>query len=193
MTPAARSGFTGELWAAGSRSTRTSSSILSSRPRQTGTRRSAFRFYVVEDAYYLTSSHGRSPILRRRRPATSGSSPSTATPSGRSRRSALHESYFRDFGLSEQEIRARPPAPTNLAYTSYLLATALEPFAEALSAVLPATGFTPRWEGARRKALQPLYQRWIDNYGSEAYEATVEAVLGIMDEAAKKSPSSAGT
>jgi thiaminase/transcriptional activator TenA len=39
---------------------------------------------------------------------------------------------------------------------------------------------------ARGGSPNPLYQRWIDNYGSEAYEKTVEAVLGIMDEAAKE-------
>ena len=33
---------------------------------------------------------------------------------------SLHESFFREFGLSEEEVAATPMAPTNLAYTSYL-------------------------------------------------------------------------
>ena len=35
---------------------------------------------------------------------------------------ALHEGFFRDFGLSEEEVVKTPMAPTNRAYTSYLLA-----------------------------------------------------------------------
>jgi thiaminase/transcriptional activator TenA len=34
---------------------------------------------------------------------------------------SLHESFFREFGLSEEEVAATPMAPTNLAYTSYLI------------------------------------------------------------------------
>ena len=36
---------------------------------------------------------------------------------------SLHESFFTDFGMSEDEVAATPMAPTNLAYTSYLLAS----------------------------------------------------------------------
>jgi thiaminase/transcriptional activator TenA len=36
----------------------------------------------------------------------------------------LHEAFFEDFGLTEDEVRRTPMAPTNLAYTSYLLAMA---------------------------------------------------------------------
>ncbi len=51
---------------------------------------------------------------------------------------SLHESFFADFGVSEEEVAATPMAPTNLAYTSYLLASVYgASFPEALGAVLP--------------------------------------------------------
>ena len=74
-----------------------------------------------------------------RAPRTSGSSCSTSTRRARSRWSAtLHEGFFREFGLSPAEVAATPLAPTNVAYTSYLLAVAYgAPFHEALAALLP--------------------------------------------------------
>jgi thiaminase (transcriptional activator TenA) len=51
---------------------------------------------------------------------------------------SLHESFFAEFGMNEDDVAATPMAPTNLAYTSYLLASAYGgSFPEALGAVLP--------------------------------------------------------
>src|SRR3989442_14713733 len=61
---------------------------------------------------------------------------------------ALHESFFRDFGLSPADVAATPQAPTNLAYTSYLLAVAYgSPFHEAIAALLPC--YWIYWEGGK--------------------------------------------
>ena len=80
---------------------------------------------------------------------------------------ALHEGFFKDFGLSPEEVAATPLAPTNLAYTSYLLAVAYgAPFHEAVAALLPC--YWIYWEVG--KALEragspdPLYARWIGTY-----------------------------
>ena len=191
MTRAARSGFTGELWAAGEPVYR----HILLHPFLGGLSDGtldlqAFRFYVVEDAYYLTQFARTLSVLASKAPRDEWivAFDRDAIGSLEAER-ALHESYFRDFALSEQEIRARPPAPTNLAYTSYLLATVhSSAFVEALSAVLPCYWIYAEVGKAlaRKGSSNPLYQRWIDNYGSEAYEATVEAVLGIMDDVAKE-------
>jgi thiaminase/transcriptional activator TenA len=188
---AGRAGFTGELWAA-------AESVYKSillHPFLGGLKDGtldiqAFRFYVVEDAYYLTEFARALSILASKAPRDEWivAFDHDAIESLESER-ALHRSYFKDFGLSEEELRSRPPAPTTLAYTSYLIATAhSSPFAEALSSVLPCYWIYAEVGKvlARGGSPNPLYQRWIDNYGSEAYEKTVEAVLGIMDEAAKE-------
>jgi thiaminase/transcriptional activator TenA len=190
MTLPRRSGFTGELWAAAES---VYQSILR-HPFLTGLSDGsldvqAFRFYIVEDAYYLTEFARTLSLLASRAPKDEWivTFDRDAIGSLEAER-ALHESYFKDFGLSGEELRARPPAPTTLAYTSYLLATACtRPFEEGLSAVLPCYWIYAEVGKAlgRRGSSNALYQRWIDNYGSEAYDATVQAVLAIMDELAR--------
>jgi thiaminase/transcriptional activator TenA len=65
---------------------------------------------------------------------TSGRAPAGAIAVERS----LHEGFFARFGLSEEDVARTPMAPTNLAYTSYLIATAYGgSFPELLGAVLP--------------------------------------------------------
>src|SRR5688500_15507211 len=97
---------------------------------------------------------------------------------------ALHESFLADFGMSEEEVAATPMAPTNLAYTSYLLSSVYGgSFPEALGAVLPC--YWIYW-GVGKTLLQrgspdPLYRRWIETYGGEELAAVVRAVLGLTD------------
>jgi thiaminase/transcriptional activator TenA len=97
---------------------------------------------------------------------------------------SLHETFFREFGLSEKDVAAVPYAPTNLAYTSYLLAVAYgAPFHENVAALLPC--YWIYWEVG--KALEragspdPLYQRWIGTYAAEAFGSLVRAVLDAAD------------
>ncbi|MGH9323121.1 MAG: thiaminase II [Vicinamibacteria bacterium] len=186
-----RAGFTGELWAAGEAVFK---SILV-HPFLEGLsdgslELSAFRFYILEDVYYLTEFARTLSVAAAKAPKDEWivAFNRDAIGSLEAERS-LHESYLEEFGLSEEELRARPPAPTTLAYTHYLLATAYSrPFAESLAAVLPCYWIYAEVGKAlvRKGSPNPLYQRWIDNYGSEEYGATVDAVLGIMDEVARE-------
>jgi len=51
---------------------------------------------------------------------------------------SLHEGFIKDLGVAQDAAEQAPPAPTTLAYTSYLLKTAsLGDFPVALGAVLP--------------------------------------------------------
>ena len=97
---------------------------------------------------------------------------------------SLHESFFAEFGMGEEEVAATPMAPTNLAYTSYLLASVYGgSFPEALGAVLPC--YWIYWEVGKallqRGSPNPLYQRWIETYGGEEFAAVVRAVLALTD------------
>jgi thiaminase/transcriptional activator TenA len=190
MSPASsRTGFTGELWAAAEG---TYHNILT-HPFLTGLTdgsldRSAFRFYVLEDALYLTEFARALSIIASRAPKDEWIVAFNRDAIGSlEAERELHESYFRDFGLTESELASRPPAPTTLAYTSYLLATAYgRPFAEGLAAVLPCYWIYAEVGRAlvEKGSPNPLYQRWIDTYGSEAYADAVETVLSIVDEIA---------
>ena len=102
---------------------------------------------------------------------------------------ALHEGFFKEFGLGPGAVAATPLAPTTLAYTSYLLAVAYgAPYHEALAAVLPC--YWIYWEVG--KALEragspdPLYARWIGTYASEEFGSIVRAVIDAADATAAR-------
>ena len=97
---------------------------------------------------------------------------------------ALHEGFFREFGLAADEVAATPLAPTNAAYTSYLLAVAYgRPFHEAVAALLPC--YWIYWEVGkaleRSGSADPLYARWIGTYASDAFGDAARAVLAATN------------
>jgi len=92
---------------------------------------------------------------------------------------------LKELGVSARMIEEASMAPTNKAYTSYLLATAaLEPFPNVLGALLPCywvyleVGRTLR----KRGSPDPLYQRWIEAYSSGTYQSVVREVIQMARE-----------
>jgi len=147
--------------------------------------RDAFRFYVVQDAHYLREYARALSLAAARSPAEDAILMFDRHAAGAMEvERSLHEGFFRDFGLSEGEVAATPMAPTNLAYTSYLLATAYGgSFPECLGAVLPC--YWIYWEVGKSLLASgspdPLYARWIDTYGGEEFAAVVQEVLDLTD------------
>jgi thiaminase/transcriptional activator TenA len=150
--------------------------------------REAFAFYMMQDAHYL---RGFGEALR----AAAAKAPKPAWARLLEQHAAeslaeelrLHQSVFREYGISEADAAAREPAPEAFGYISFLLATtATRPFAEGMAAVLPC--YWIYWEVGktlvRQGSKDPVYQRWIANYASPEYGASVEAVIAIVDELA---------
>lgn len=149
--------------------------------------RESFRFYVVQDAHYLRDYAKALAVLagRARREEDILTLSRHAAGAIEVERS-LHDSFFRDFGLSPAEVAATPLAPTTVAYSSYLLATAHGgSFAEGMGAVLPCYWIYREvgQELLRRGSPDPLYARWIATYGGEEFDAVVCEALAIMDAA----------
>lgn len=148
--------------------------------------RDAFRFYAVQDALYLTEYARALAICAAKAPHERATQMFCEHAAGAvAVERELHESFFREFGLSEQDVRGTAMAPTNLAYTSYLLAAAYGgSFAEALGAVLPC--YWIYWEVGKELvgagSPDPLYARWIDTYGGEEFAEVVRRVLALADE-----------
>jgi thiaminase/transcriptional activator TenA len=147
--------------------------------------REAFRFYVVQDALYLTEFARALAVCGSRAPDEESVRMFCEHAAGAiAVERQLHESFFRDFGLTEEQVRATEMAPTTRAYTSYLLAVCCQgSFSEALGAVLPCY-WIYREVGRHlldRGSPDPLYRRWIETYGGEEYGKVVEAVLGLTD------------
>jgi thiaminase/transcriptional activator TenA len=147
--------------------------------------RASFRFYVVQDALYLVDYARALALCAARAPDTDGIllfSKNAASAIEVER--ALHAEFFGEFGLSLDEVRATPPAPTNRAYTSYLLAACYGgSFAEGLGAILPCFWIYREVGRAllERGSPDPLFRRWIDTYGGEEYGDVVEEVLRMTD------------
>jgi thiaminase (transcriptional activator TenA) len=145
----------------------------------------AFAFYVVQDALYLQRYANALA-------AVASLAPDTAGTEMFARHAAevitvereLHGSLLAGLGIDPAAIEVAEPAPANLAYTSYLLATVNGgSYAEAVGVVLPC--YWIYWEVGkellRRGSPDPRYQRWIDTYGGEEFGATVQDVLAVAD------------
>ncbi len=149
----------------------------------------AFRFYVVQDALYLREFARGLAILGAKAPEDDWlvmfcEHAKNAIIVER----ALHESFFREWNLSDDEVYATPIAPTNLLYTSYLLRVAYErPFHEGVGAFLPCYWIYLEVGKAleAKGSPNPLYQRWIETYSSAEYESVVRQVIAAADKIAE--------
>jgi thiaminase/transcriptional activator TenA len=157
--------------------------------------RASFQFYAVQDALYLREFARALSIAAARAPAEDWIIMFNEHAAGALRvERALHEGFFREFGLGADDVSATPLAPTNLAYTSYLLAVAYAaPFHEAVAALLPC--YWIYWEVGkeleRAGSPEPLYARWIGTYASEEFGSLVRAVLDVTDRTAAGLPRAA--
>ena len=182
----ARTGFTNELW----RSITSIYNEILAHPFLRGLTdgtltEERFRFYVLQDAFYLRE-YARALSLAgvRSRDESALVMFNKHSAGAITVERSLHEGFLKDLGVTQEETDRTAPTPTTLAYTSYLLKTAsLSDYPEVLGAVLPC--YWIYWEVG--KALlehgspDPMYQKWIDTYGGEEFGTLVEAVLDLTD------------
>jgi len=141
----------------------------------------SFRFYAVQDALYLRDYARALSLAAVRAPADQWIIMFNEHAAGALKvERELHEGFFAAWGLTMEAVASTPLAPTNLAYTSYLLAIAhAGPFHEAVAALLPC--YWIYWEVGkeleRRGSPDPLYSKWIGTYASEQFGEIVRAVL----------------
>jgi len=145
----------------------------------------AFAYYVVQDALYLRDYAKTLAIV-------AGKAPDTAGTEMFARHAAeiitvervLHDSLMGELGLDPATMDEEQPAPTTLAYTSYLLATALSgSYAEGVGVVLPCYWIYHEVgrELLRRGSPNVQYQKWIDTYADDQYGDVVRSVLDVAD------------
>ena len=152
--------------------------------------RESFEFYAVQDALYLREFARALSVTAARAPREDWIIMLNDHAAGALRvERTLHESFFKELGLAPEAVAATPLAPTNLAYTSYLLAVAYgAPFHEAIAALLPC--YWIYWEVGKKleRAGSPdaFYARWIGTYASEQFGSLVRAVLAATDETAAR-------
>ena len=151
--------------------------------------RSAFKHYVVQDSLYLQEYARALSVAAARAPDEGAVAMFNSHAFGAIEvERALHKELLSQFRLSQQAARATPMAPTNRAYTSYLLAVVYgRPFCEGLAALLPCYWIYREVGKAllRKGSPDPLYQRWIDTYGGEEFGRIVRDVLALTDRVGK--------
>jgi thiaminase/transcriptional activator TenA len=145
----------------------------------------AFRHYVLQDAHYLRD-YARALAITGAKATDDDSivqfcqDAAAAVMVERS----LHDAFISSFGLTRDQASAVPVLPTTLAYTSYLLRVAHQgSFAEAVAVVLPCYWIYAKVGDALLSQSSPdaRYAKWIDTYGGEEFQATVERVLDLVD------------
>jgi thiaminase (transcriptional activator TenA) len=146
----------------------------------------AFAFYVVQDALYLRDYARALAAVASRAPDAAGTEMFARHAAGIvAVELSLHESLLADLDIDPASVDAAEAAPTTVAYTSYLLATARGgSYAEGVGAVLPCY-----WIYAEvgrhllgRGSPTPRYQRWIDTYGGDEFDAEAREVIAVTDE-----------
>jgi thiaminase (transcriptional activator TenA) len=181
-----REGFTGELW----RSIEGVYAEILAHPFLAGLTdgtlpEECFRHYVLQDSLYLRDYARALSLAAARAPDEDALVMFCEHASGAiAVERSLHEGFLKELGVSEEEAANAQPAPTTLAYTSYLLrATATGDYPEALGAVLPCYWIYAEVGRALvgRGSPDARYGRWIDTYGGEEFGELVAAVLGLTD------------
>jgi thiaminase/transcriptional activator TenA len=145
----------------------------------------AFAFFVLQDGLYLEQYASALAALASRAPT-----PAATRMFARHASDALtverelHFALLPALGISAARAAEAEPAPTNLAYTSYLLATIRGgSYAEGIGAVLPCYWIYREVgrELLRRGSPDPRYQRWIDTYGADEFAEVVRDVIAEAD------------
>jgi len=145
----------------------------------------SFAFFVVQDGLYLRQYASALAAVASRAPE-----PAAMRMFARHAADAvaveqeLHSQLLPALGISAEEAAAAEPAPTNLAYTSYLLSIIRGgSYAEGVGAVLPC--YWIYWEVGKELVSQgsadPRYQRWIDTYGGDEFGDVVRDVIAETD------------
>ena len=152
-----------------------------------------FKYYALQDYNYLVTMMRVFSIL------ASKSDPDTA-------RVALevahadatlemenYEKLLRKLGSSVEEARRTPPAPTNVSYMSYMVATcSLGGPAECLAVVLPCFWsyeyIAERHQGKLSNNPVEIYREWARVYLGEDYKKLVASLRGLLDKHAAHAP-----
>lgn len=148
--------------------------------------RTAFAYFVVQDSHYLRAySRALSLVSARAQDEDAVRMFALHASNAIDVERELHAALLGQLDLTLADVDAAGSKPITTAYMSYLTAVcATGSYAEAVAAVLPCYWI---YRGVGRELLarsspDPVYARWIETYGSEEFDAAVEAVLAVTDE-----------
>lgn len=149
-----------------------------------------FRYYVIQDAYYLTH-FAKVQSLGAAKAADLHTTNRLAIHAQGTYEAelALHKSFSKRLGITEEERKNFKPAPTAYAYTSHLYRAAYAGhLGDIIAALLPC--YWLYYEIGERlkdcKPEEPIYQEWIAAYGGDWFKELVEEQIDRVNELAEK-------
>jgi thiaminase (transcriptional activator TenA) len=184
--PQARPGWTGRLWADAEP---TYTAILD-HPFIKGLTSGelnldSFVQFISQDTHYLQDYVRSLLVLAAKAPDFEISKMlTTHAAAAANAETGLHAELMTGLGRDPAELLAFEVQPTTRAYTSFLIATVLSgSFADGLAAVLPCFWIYAEVGKHLKQAgsPNPVYQRWIESYGSGDYLSEVELTLDLTD------------
>lgn len=151
-----------------------------------------FRFYVMQDAYYLSHFAKVQAIgaVKAKDLETTKRFAYHAEHTCASEM-ALHESFMKLLDVTELDWQTFEPSPSAYAYVSHMYRAAEGDLADVLASILPC--YWLYFEIGERlkdaKPGHPIYDRWIETYGSAEFAALVNEQKTRMDRLAEGLPS----
>src|SRR5215469_5083241 len=145
----------------------------------------AFTFYVIQDALYLRRYAQSLAEVATRAPDAAQTEMFARHAAGIvAVEMGLHDTMLADLDIDPSAVDDAQEAPTTLAYNSYLLAATVGgSYAEGVGTVLPC--YWIYGEVGKHLLEQgspnPRYQKWIDTYGGEEFDAEVRDVIAVAD------------
>lgn len=99
----------------------------------------------------------------------------------------LHRQYAEKLGISKTELESTEPAPTTLAYSSYMLNVSQRgSLAELIAAILPCAwsyGEIGQRLAKRPGAMEhPVYGEWITMYQSEEFTKLADWLIDLLNQ-----------
>jgi thiaminase/transcriptional activator TenA len=150
-----------------------------------------FRFYVMQDAYYLSHFAKVQAIGA----VKAGDLETTKRFAHHAEQTcaaemALHESFMEMLDVTKEDWAAFEPSPSAYAYVSHMYRSAEGDLADVLAAILPCYWlYYEIGENLKNaKPDHPIYNRWIETYGSEWFGELVTEQIERMDKLAEGLP-----
>jgi thiaminase/transcriptional activator TenA len=150
-----------------------------------------FKFYVMQDAYYLTH-FAKVQAIGAVKAVDLETTKSFAHHSEQTcaAEMALHESFMELLSVNEMDWATFEPSPSAYAYVSHMYRSAEGDLADVLATILPC--YWLYYEIGEQlkdaKPDHPIYQRWIATYGSEWFSELVIEQIDRMNHLAENLP-----
>lgn len=144
-----------------------------------------FKYYMLQDAYYL--KHYTKLLAMLAAKATLDEDVAYFLESANFIREAeleLHRTTFKELGVTEEDIANFEPAPGAYNYVSHMYqAFYTGTIADAYAAILPCPWLYQEIGAGLREAKPgvPLYEQWLDLYGSLEFEQTITTQKKLMN------------